>query len=216
MREVRKKSAAPIYVFAGVWLLYCLFCPLYKLWHFILLICVSIVAMEVSKKLFPDKVEYVEELEPEPEPFTTGNAEHDALLKEGEMAVSELARLRDSIRDASVKAKTETLRGLTDRIFKDIIDDPSDYRAVRRFADYFLPTTLKLLNEYDRMEDTGISDGNIGGTLSRIEGILDTTIEAYRKQLDALFENQALDIDTDITVLESMLKKEGLSGKDFN
>jgi hypothetical protein len=44
---------------------------------------------------------------------------------------------------------------------------------------------------------------------------LDTTVEAYRKQLDALFANQALDIETDITVLENMLKKEGLTDGDF-
>ena len=60
------------------------------------------------------------------------------------------------------------------------------------------------------------ADGqNINGTLRRINEVLDTTVTAYEKQLDALFLNQALDIETDIAVLESMLKKEGLTGKDF-
>ena len=56
---------------------------------------------------------------------------------------------------------------------------------------------------------------NVSGTLKRIEDILDTTVAAYQKQYDALFANEAMDIETDITVLESMLKREGLTGKDF-
>ncbi len=60
-----------------------------------------------------------------------------------------------------------------------------------------------------------IEGENISGTMERIDKILDTTILAYQKQLDALFKNQALDIETDIVVLEGMLKREGLSGKDF-
>jgi len=215
LREVKKKSAVPIYGFAAVWLLYCLFCPLYRFWHFLILICVSVAAYEVLKIVFPGTVEYIEEPEPEPEPFSTGDERIDELLREGERAVSEMKRLRDSISGAEVKRKTDELISLTDRIFKDVIDDPADYKMVRRFADYFLPTTIKLLNAYDRMGAAGVSGENIGGTMQRIDEILDTTVEAYKKQLDALFANQALDIDTDITVLESMLKKEGLSGSDF-
>ena len=45
---------------------------------------------------------------------------------------------------------------------------------------------------------------------------MDTTVSAYEKQLDALFANKALDIETDITVLESMMKNQGLSESDFD
>ena len=96
-----------------------------------------------------------------------------------------------------------------------MLEDRDDYPAIRRFADYFLPTTLKLLNAYDRMSTVDADGQNINGTLRRINEVLDTTVTAYEKQLDALFLNQALDIETDIAVLESMLKKEGLTGKDF-
>lgn len=86
---------------------------------------------------------------------------------------------------------------------------------IKRFSTYFLPTTIKLLNAYDRMGDINAYGDNINATKQRITDILDTTIKAYEKQYDALFANQALDIETDITVLENMLKKEGLSGSDF-
>ena len=103
---------------------------------------------------------------------------------------------------------------LTEKIFADIVEDPNDVPQVKRFAGYYLPTTMKLLNAYDRMSGEG-SGQNVSGTLRRIEDILDTTVQAYRKEYDSLFANEALDIETDITVLESMLKREGLAGKDF-
>ncbi len=215
MKEVRKRSAAPVYAVGAAWLLYCLIFPLYKPLHFIILICLSIVVYAVFSKLFPEKIEYVEE-PPEPEqPITTGDERIDALLRDGEAAMSELRRLGGSIRDDSIKSKVARITELTDAIFKDVLEDRDDYPAIRRFADYFLPTTLKLLNAYDRMSAVDAEGQNITGTLKRIDEVLDTTVKAYEKQLDALFMNQALDIETDIAVLESMLKKEGLAGKDF-
>ena len=215
MREVRKKSVIPVYGFAAVWAVYCLFFPLYRLWHFIILAVLSVLVGAVLSKIFPGTVEYIEEPEPEPEPVTTGNAEHDALLREGETAVSEMKRLKTSIGDKAVSAKVDRIIELTEKIFADLLDDPSDYKMIKRFANYFLPTTIKLLNAYDRMDSLGVDGENISATRQKITDILDTTIAAYEKQLDALFANQALDIETDITVLEGMLKKEGLSESDF-
>jgi len=209
LREVRKKSVVPIYGFALVWLIYCLFFPLYKPSHFLIVIIISVVATVVLAKVFPGKVEYIEE------PVTTGDPEVDELLREGDLAIAEMRRLHESIKSESIGAKIDIIIEITGKIFLDVVDDRSDYRQIKRFADYYLPTTIKLLNAYDRMSEIGEHGENISGTLSRIDNILDTTIDAYRKQLDALFANQALDIETDITVLESMLKKEGLSGKDF-
>ncbi|MGM9522135.1 MAG: 5-bromo-4-chloroindolyl phosphate hydrolysis family protein [Oscillospiraceae bacterium] len=212
MRQIKKRSPIPLYGMAAVWLLYCIIFPLYRPSDFCLLIASGLLAYAVLSKLFPGTVETVEE---PPEPVTTGNEEADALLREGETAVLEMRRLRSSIKNTAVCEKIDILIDVTDKIFKDIIDDPSDIPQVKRFAGYYLPATMKLLNAYDRMSAQNIDGENISATLGRIEDILDTTVTAYKKQLDALFANQALDIETDITVLEAMLKREGLSGKDF-
>ncbi len=212
MREVKIKSPAPFYGLAAVWLGYCLFFPLYKLWHFVLLIGLGAASYFVFSILFPGKTEYVEEPE---QPVTTGNPDIDALLAEGTVAVNEMARLCASIKSEATCKKIDEIISLTDKIFKDLIHDPSDYRQVKHFAGYYLPTTIKLLHTYDRMGSLGSTGKNITSTMQRIDDILDTMIEGYKKQLDALFANQALDIETDIVVLESMLKKEGLAGKDF-
>ena len=209
MREVRKKSPIPIYGIAAVCLIYCLFFPLYRLIHFIILAVLAVAAYFVLSKVFPGTVEYVEE------PVSTGFPDHDALLEEGRVAVSEMKRLRDSIIDVAVKTKVNRLIELTEKIFEDLKDDPNDFKMIKRFANYFLPTTIKLLNAYDRMGEINVDGENINATKQRITDILDTTVTAYEKQYDALFANQALDIETDIIVLENMLKKEGLTGNGF-
>ena len=102
---------------------------------------------------------------------------------------------------------------ITDKIIQDAIEDPSDVPQIKQFMNYYLPTTLKLLNSYDRMSSQGISGSNLDKSMENIESMLDTAIAAYKKQLDALFANQALDIETDIQVMNQMLEREGLSGK---
>lgn len=212
LREIRKKPVVPLYGFAAVWLIYCLFFPLYRLWHFILLLCIAFAAHMILSLIFPVKTEYVKEPE---EPVSTGNEEIDKLLAEGTVAVNEMVRLRNSIKEEGVRKKIDEIIEVTEKIFKDVIDDPADYKQVKHFADFYLPTTIKLLNTYDRMGSLGSMGTNITGTMSRIESILDMTLEGYKKQFDALFANQALDIETDITVLKNLLKKEGLAEKDF-
>ena len=77
--------------------------------------------------------------------------------------------------------------------------------------DYYLPTTLKLLNAYDRMGAQGVSGENIDATMQRVESMMGTIVTAFEKQLDMLFGSEAMDISADITVLENMMKREGLS-----
>ena len=81
---------------------------------------------------------------------------------------------------------------------------------MRKFMSYYLPTTLKLLNAYDRMDDQGIAGDNVAGTMEKVRGILSTIVTAFEKQLDNLFGREAMDISSDITVLENMLAREGL------
>ena len=81
---------------------------------------------------------------------------------------------------------------------------------------YYLPTTIKLLHSYDRMSSQGIEGENLDKNMKNINEMLDAAIDAFKKRLDALFADQALDIETDIEVMNTMLAREGLSGgRDF-
>ena len=143
--------------------------------------------------------------------------EIDPIIQEGNRALSEMGRLYMSIKDPEVRQKINEIMRITDKITQDAIADPSDIPQIRKFMNYYLPTTIKLLNAYDRMSAAGVEGDNIDKSMKNINEMLDAAIVAYRKRLDSLFENQALDIETDIEVMNTMLAREGLSGnKDFD
>ena len=196
-----------MYGVALIWLLYCILFPLYRTWHFIVLACSAALAYTVLSAIFPGKTEYIEIPQ---EPERTGDDKADALLAEGERAVAEMRTLHNAIQDEPVKQKLNEIITVTDKIFKNLLGSPGDYRQVKRFADYFLPTTIKLLHTYDRFGRSGAQGENITGTRERIDEALDTILDSYKKFFDSLFADQALDIETDIRVLENMLKNEGL------
>jgi len=137
--------------------------------------------------------------------------EVQAVVDEGERAHKELEHLYATIPDLAVKAKIRELINVSDKIIEDAVNDPSDVPQIKKFLDYYLPTTIKLLNAYDRMGAQGIEGTNISGTMQSINEMLDTAIAAYKKLLDSLFADQALDVETDIEVMNTLLKREGLA-----
>lgn len=156
---------------------------------------------------------------PKPNPQTRPSApkkpvyppEVQAVVDEGERAHRELEHLYATIPNLEVKGKIRELINVSDKIIEDAVNDPSDVPQIKKFLDYYLPTTIKLLNAYDRMGAQGIEGENISGTMQSIEEMLDTAVAAYKKLLDSLFANQALDVETDIEVMNTLLKREGLA-----
>lgn len=125
-------------------------------------------------------------------------------------AYEEMRDAAQAIGDPVISGKGMQLAELTGKILKAGEEDPNDAPRVRRFTDYYLPSALKLLRSYSTMERQGVNGRNISATKEKISGILDTMIEGYQKQLDQMFANDAMDISSDIDVMETMLKKDGL------
>ncbi|MCR5768019.1 MAG: 5-bromo-4-chloroindolyl phosphate hydrolysis family protein [Lachnospiraceae bacterium] len=141
----------------------------------------------------------------------TGDKEIDALLDEEERAIAEMRRLDDNIPDEKVSAQIVHLEEVTSKIVDCIVEKPKKRRQAKKFFSYYLPTTLKLLNSYDRMDEIGISGTNIDGAKGSIEALMDTALAAFDKELDALYRDEAIDVTSDIKVMESMLAQDGLT-----
>lgn len=206
MKKIVHKPAAPIYAAAVVWILYALLFPLYRVGHFALCAAASAAVYLIARLFCRDVVEEVEE---KPEP--TGNAELDKMISDGNFAIAEMKRLNESIKDEKISRQIDRLEEISGKIFDCVKASPEKLPQIRKFMNYYLPTTLKLLNAYDRMGSQGVSGENISGTMERVENMMGTIVTAFERQLDGLFGDQALDISTDITVLENMMAREGLS-----
>lgn len=222
METHSRKTVAPYYAVAVVWLAYALLLPLYEPVHFALLGGVSVAVFAVTMLLCrggaregtaasaPKQAE-----EKKAEPASTGNAQLDKMLKDGHLAVAEMKRLDDNIAHPGISADIVRLEQVSTKIFDAVREDSKRLPQIRKFMDYYLPTTLKLLNSYDRMSAAGVSGENIDATLSKVEAMMRTVVAAFEKQLDSLYGAEALDISTDITVLEAMMAREGLTGQEL-
>ncbi|MBR2667790.1 MAG: 5-bromo-4-chloroindolyl phosphate hydrolysis family protein [Oscillospiraceae bacterium] len=139
-----------------------------------------------------------------------------AMIKEEERAITEMRRLNQNISDPKLSLQIDDLESTSRKIFDHVTQHPEKLPQIRRFMNYYVPTTIKLLNAYDRMDNQGIEGENIDTTKDKIEKVMDTVVVAYHKQLDSLFSAEALDISTDITVMENLLAQEGLTEKAFD
>ena len=206
LKKIVHKSAIPLYAVAVTWLLYALLFPLYRLPHFLLAAAAGAVVGIVARLFCRDTVEEVPE-----EPKTTGNPELDKMIEDGKKAIAEMKRLDDNIADPTISAQIVRLQQLAGKIFAQVEQNPEKLPQIRKFMNYYLPTTLKILNAYDRMGEQGVAGENITSTMEKVEGMMDTIIRAFEKQLDNLFGAEAMDISTDMVVLESMMAREGLT-----
>ena len=212
MATVKKirRSVAPFYGVAAVWVVYALAFDLYRPTHFIFAAVLSAGVYLLLRAVCKDE-EYEVEIPdpPKPQPASTGNPELDKMIRDGALAVEEMKRLDENIEDEKISQAIRKLEQTSQAIFQQVREE---LPQIRRFMDYYLPTTLKLLNAYDRMSSVGVGGENIDGTKERVEAIMDTIVAAFDKQLDGLFGAEALDVSADITVLETMLAREGLAG----
>ena len=124
-----------------------------------------------------------------------------------------IARIRDlnaRIKDDAVSAQIDRIENVTASMFEAMRQRPERAADARRFMSYYLPTTLKLLETYDLMEDQSYQGENITASRRQIEQILSKLVHAVEQQQDKLFQSDAQGLDSDIRVLETMMAADGL------
>jgi len=146
-----------------------------------------------------------EKAKPKAEPKTAAKSEDaDAAL------LRQIREVNDAIPDPEMSRKIDRIEEITGKILAYQKKNPAKAPELRQFLNYYLPTTLKILNAYAQMEAQGVEGENISAAKHRIEGMMDKVVEGFEKQLDQLFATDVMDITTDVEVLERMLDKDGL------
>lgn len=159
--------------------------------------------------------------EPKQEPKTeetpsTGNPELDAVIRQGRQSVKRIQEINDDIPDYKISAQLKQIEILTASVIDQVEKKEDKLKQVRQFMNYYLPTTIKLLEQYVQLQNVGLKGENITAAMTQIEEMLDKVIVAFQKQLDSLFERDVVDITADIQVMEQMMASQGLTDqKDF-
>lgn len=138
------------------------------------------------------------------------------VLSEGRAYIRYIQECNDDIPGEEISAKLTRLELIITRIFDEVEKNPSLAGDLRKFMNYYLPTVRKLLDAYRELDKDPVPSENMQKTKLEIEATLDTINQAFENLLSSFFEEKAMDISSDITVLHSMFAQEGLIGKDFN
>ncbi len=144
-----------------------------------------------------------------PEPARPNPAQE--VLDKGNAFVRELRRCNDRIPGEVVSGKISRMELIVQKIFDRARTNPEIIPDLKKLLDYYLPMTVKLLNAYADMDEQPIQGETILASKKEIEGTLDTLNLAFEKLLDQVFQDAALDVSSDITVLQTMLAQEGLT-----
>ncbi len=137
------------------------------------------------------------------------------IIQTGEKYIQKIHDCNDAILGAEISAKISRMETLVDRIFDRVEQNPESVTDIRRMMEYYLPTTVKLLEAYQELDAQPVQGENIISSKREIEKTLDTLNVAFEKLLDSLFQDTAWDVSSDISVLHTMLAQEGLTEDDF-
>lgn len=132
------------------------------------------------------------------------------VIEQGDAYVQKIRECNDAIPGEEISEKIYRIEVVVDKIFDRVEQNPDSVSDIRKLMDYYLPTTVKLLEAYAQMDAQPVGGDNIQTAKKEIEATLDTLNIAFEKLLDSLFQEAAWDVSTDISVLNTMLAQEGL------
>lgn len=138
------------------------------------------------------------------------------VIRESEDYIAKIRQANDELPGEVISQKLERLELVITRILAEVKKQPKKAVDLQRFMNYYLPTTWKLINAYLEFERQPVQTENIISTRNEIESTLDTINAAFETLLNEMFQSQAWDISSDISVLQTMLAQEGLTKSDLN
>lgn len=214
LRESLRPSVLPFYFLAATWLLYALVFPLSGLPSFIVAALLSAVVYVIAGRRCAQRIVIKEAViePPAPPPAVhTGNQALDEVLTTAIQYMGQLTELESALANSPVAGSLKLVIRCCTQIFDYIKKAPNKIRQIRQFMNYYLPTTIELLQSYEELYRQPVKGENIASSMKRIEEAMVVIRKAFEKELDDLYSDKAMDISVDIEVLQNMLEQEGLS-----
>lgn len=204
-QEIRKKPVLPLWLAALAWPVGALVFPVYTLWGLAATAALSVVVYFAAARLCPVRIVTREV------PYATGSEDVDAMLAGIEKNLDALHALNDAIPDAKLSAEMDRMERAGRGILQAVEANPDKAGQIDRFARYYLPEVVKIMAAYARMEQGGIKGDNADQIQSEVRANAATMATAFENQLDSLYSAEAMDISTDIQVLDTILKSQNLA-----
>ena len=202
--RTRKPSVLPYYAAALAFVVLCAVLPVYRLWALMAALGAAVLAFAGAKKICPPRVVETEV------PFHTGVDDVDAMLTEMQQQLDTLHALNEALPDPQLSAAMSRMEKAGRSIAETVEATPAKAKQVRRFANYYLPDAVNVLQQYAKLAKQGVRGENAASIRAEVEHNAASIATAFENQLDALYAAESMDLSADLTVLQNMLKGQGL------
>ena len=203
--RTRKPSVLPYYAAALAFVVLCAVLPVYRLWALLAALGAAVLAFAGAKKICPPRVVETEV------PFHTGVDDVDAMLTEMQQQLDTLHALNEALPDPQLSAAMARMEKAGRSIVETVEATPAKAKQVRRFANYYLPDAVNVLEQYAKLAKQGVRGANAASIRAEVERNAGSIATAFENQLDALYAAESMDLSADLTVLQNMLRGQGLS-----
>lgn len=202
--RTREPSVLPYYAAALAFVVLCAVLPVYRLWALLAALGAAVLAFAGAKKICPPRVVETEV------PFHTGVDDVDAMLTEMQQQLDTLHALNEALPDPQLSAAMARMEKAGRSIVETVEATPAKAKQVRRFANYYLPDAVNVLQQYAKLAKQGVRGENAASIRAEVEHNAASIATAFENQLDALYAAESMDLSADLTVLQNMLKGQGL------
>lgn len=202
--RTRKPSVLPYYAAALAFVVLCAVLPVYRLWALLAALGAAVLAFAGAKKICPPRVVETEV------PFHTGVDDVDAMLTEMQQQLDTLHALNEALPDPQLFTAMARMEKAGRSIVETVEATPAKAKQVRRFANYYLPDAVNVLQQYAKLAKQGVRGENAASIRAEVEHNAASIATAFENQLDALYAAESMDLSADLTVLQNMLKGQGL------
>ena len=217
-KKKNKGFKAGAIAFGVAAVLYAAIFPLYRISDFLLCGALSLLAGKIVSIMGSgldltthNRQDQKEQPAPPEELPLSGDEAADAVIARGQEMLHQIRAENDAIPDQVLSGQMDELERLCIQIFKTVAEKPQKAGQIRKFMNYYLPTTLKMLANYRTMDQRGVSVTDMTEARSTLIRGMGMVLTACQKQLDNLYKDTLLDVSTDMDVLEQMLKRDGLT-----
>lgn len=202
--RTEKPSVLPFYAAAAAGLVLCVLLPVYKLWALAVMLAGAAAAFIAARRVCPPQVIQREV------PFHTGVGDVDQMLTEIQQKLDTLHTLNEALPDPQLSAAMDRMERAGRSIIEVVEANPAKAKQIRRFANYYLPDAVHVLEQYAAMARQGVRGENAASVRTEVERNMGAIANAFEHQLDALYAAESMDLSADLAVLETLMKNQGL------
>lgn len=202
--RTEKPSVLPFYAAAAAGLVLCVLLPVYKLWALVVMLAGAAAAFAAARRVCPPQVIQREV------PFHTGVEDVDQMLTDIQQKLDTLHTLNEALPDPQLSAAMDRMERAGRAIIEVVEATPAKAKQIRRFANYYLPDAVHVLEQYAAMARQGVRGENAASVRTEVERNMGVIATAFEHQLDALYASESMDLSADLAVLETLMKNQGL------